>query len=249
MSITSILLFVLGLLAFYGLGMVTRKFLNKDVRDGLGAVEGSLLALFAFFLGFTFSISASKLESIRQASVDEANTIGTALLRTDLYGDSVQQNFKPLFSSYVDTRVVYFDADNTEEENDQLYQESLKKGNLIWEYVVNLNKHEKYSVETKLMVPAVNEMLDAVSTRNADINARLPQSIIFTLIALSFCSCFIIGFSSGRKSYHFLIDLIYILIIALTVNLILDASNPRSGFITTTKSNQMILDLQEQLKN
>ncbi len=252
METTSLLLFLGGLMVFYLLGTYSIRYLEKKKGvsfDNLDTVEGSLLALFAFFLGFTFSISASKLETIRASSIAESNAIGTTLLRTQLYEDSVQMHFKSLFKDYLQSRIEYFKPENDGESFQNQYKVSIEKGEKIWEYATKLQKTDQYVEESRLMLPALNEMIDSVSTRHSDILAKLPNSIIYTLYILSFCSTFIVGFSSKKKYMNQYIGLIYIIIVALTVNLIIDAGDPRSGFINTHKANEYIQEIYNELEH
>ncbi len=244
----NLLALFLGLILFYLLGYWTKKrFATKESSDKMdfGMVENSLLALFAFFLGFTFSISASKIKTVRVSSVEESNAISTALMRSELYGGEKSAKFHDLFRSYLEARIMYFD-DQTENIPMTL-QLTEEYGEQIWDYAKILFESDEYPNESKLMLPAINNMLDAVATRDSAINSTLPNSIIFTLYALSFCSCFIVGFSMNRKFITNFIGFIYILIITLTVNLILDAGDPRSGFINTKKANSQIKMIYEKL--
>ncbi len=236
------LLLIVGLIMFYMLGFWTkRQLVSKGVaseKTSFGTVEGSLLALFAFFLGFTFSISASKIETVRVTSIAEANAIGTAMLRIQLYDDATQNQLLKLYKPYLRARMLYFhdQADSValaSSETDRIGRE-------IWKLAVLKQKTGDYPAASRLMLPAINEMLDAVSTRDGAIRATLPPSIIWTLYILSFCSCFIVGFGMRKKFFNNFIGMIYIFIIALTVHLILDAADPRQGFINTKKANQAI---------
>ncbi len=233
---------IAGLILLYMLGFWTKRRLVQrglaSEKTGFGTVEGSLLALFAFFLGFTFSISASKIETVRVASVQESNAIGTALLRSQLYTSEIEDRFKILFKKYLEARVQYFD--NNEETVIQAMKLSENGAQNIWNLAKEIQKEGKYPEQSRLMIPAINDMIDAVSTRDSAINANLPKSIIWTLYALSFCSCFIVGFSMSKRLVTNFIGMIYVFIIALTVNLILDAGNPRDGFINTKKANNSI---------
>ncbi len=239
---------VIGLILSYMLGFWTKRQLvqkGNSEKTSFGMVESSLLALFAFFLGFTFSISASKIETVRVASVQESNAIGTALLRTQLYGAETASEFKSLFKNYLQARTRYFHEDP--EQVSQATKNTKRYGQNIWDFASDIHLTGNHVEASRLMLPAINDMLDAVSTRDSAIRATLPPSIIYTLYALSFLSCFIVGFSMKRKFWTNFIGMIYILIIALTVNLILDAGDPRRGFINTKKANQEIEELYNDL--
>ncbi len=111
---TIVIALLVVMILFHFLGYKAKHYLlqkNKiDVHDGFGTVESALLGLFAFFLGFTFSMSGERYDNRRATIVNEANAIGTAILRTDLYPDSIGKEFKKDFKVYLDIRLSYFDA-------------------------------------------------------------------------------------------------------------------------------------------
>ncbi len=246
-DIKNIVVLLIGLVLFYFLGMWLKKYLSQkgtNFHENFGTVEGALLALFAFFLGFTFSISASKIETVRITSIQEANAISTALLRTQLYDDAQQVEYKRKFKDYVKSRIDYFDNPDKKEET---LSATEKNGIEIWNYALDLRKKGEDENNFRLFGPSVNDMLDAVAIRDSAIESKLPNSIVWTLFALSFCSCFIVGFSMKSSVLNNMIGFTYIIIVALTVNLILDAGNPMEGFINTSKANEGIKAIYEKL--
>ena len=56
----------------------------KDREASVGSLVGALLALLAFMLGFTFSITASRYSERKHLVVDQAKYIATCYLRTSL---------------------------------------------------------------------------------------------------------------------------------------------------------------------
>src|SRR6187549_3529202 len=86
-----IFLFI-AMVAMVALGKIVGKFWYKEDAEPKGGVNSLLAALFALFgftLAFTFGMSGNRYESVRNIVVAEANNIGTAVLRADLYPDSV----------------------------------------------------------------------------------------------------------------------------------------------------------------
>src|SRR5688572_4700984 len=75
-----------------------------QVQEAMGSVEGSMLGVLSLLLGFTFSVAVSKYEARRHFTVDEANLIGTAILRCDMYPDSIRSPLLGDFKQYIETR-------------------------------------------------------------------------------------------------------------------------------------------------
>src|SRR3954471_6359725 len=95
--------FVLGILLFIGmiimvaLGRYAGRIWRKEEGEPTGGVNSLLAALFALFgfiLAFAFGMSGNRYENVRNIIVEEANDIGTAVLRADLYSDSVRNAFR-----------------------------------------------------------------------------------------------------------------------------------------------------------
>ncbi len=93
------LLFLMMILAFM-VGNRIRRYKErkgKMIEDkSIGALEGSLLGLLALLLSFTFSMSSSRHDRRVNIIIEEANDIGTAILRADLYPDSIRQAFEKI---------------------------------------------------------------------------------------------------------------------------------------------------------
>src|SRR5688572_7311196 len=82
-------------IAFYLLGHRIRiKVIEKNpdhANADLGAISGALLALLGLLLAFSFSMSNSRFDNRRKLVIEEANAIGTVILRTDIYPDSIRK--------------------------------------------------------------------------------------------------------------------------------------------------------------
>lgn len=68
---------------------------TKTDSDNSGILS-SLLGLLALILAFTFGMSGSRFETRKASLIDEANCIGTAILRADTYPDSLKNVFKKI---------------------------------------------------------------------------------------------------------------------------------------------------------
>jgi len=130
-SIIITLLLFIAMLIMDFIGFKTRASRNKknitEINSSLGPMEGALLGLLSLLLAFTFNLSASRYDSRRQTIIDEANDIGTALLRTDLYPDSTKKILRADFKEYIEARIEYFEVGNEEKK----IQAALNRSSLI----------------------------------------------------------------------------------------------------------------------
>src|SRR6478752_7173274 len=88
----------------YRLGRWRHARTEDEKETPVGAMVGSILALFAFLLAFTFGRAGSRFEARRQAILEEANAIGTTYLRTRLLAEPPRNESARLLRQYVDLR-------------------------------------------------------------------------------------------------------------------------------------------------
>jgi len=249
--ILSVLIFFLVLL-FNWFGFKFKKWhLEKypgRVPEDLGAVEGSMLGVMALLLGFTFSIAISKFETRRQITVEEANDIGTAILRCDMYPDSVRNPLRADFKEYVETRIAYYTVGNDEE---KIQEELVKSGEIsgrIWKRVALQAQNRDNIAVTAQMIPAVNAMIDIVTTRDASRISRVPRLVLFVLLGLVLISAFVLGSDYNGKKRNRILIFSYALAMTITLNLITDLDRPREGLINLNAIEKKMTDLRELVK-
>src|SRR5215217_7217776 len=104
-------LFCVMLLAiFFGSKLGTVRFEKHEDSAGNTTIVSALFGLLAFLLAVTFGMSGSRFDARRDAIINEANAIGTAVLRADLYQDTVRKVFRGEFKGYLQARINYYEA-------------------------------------------------------------------------------------------------------------------------------------------
>lgn len=234
-SFTIAIAMILIMLVFFYAGFRVKKiFVTRHKKfDGksFGAAEGSLLGLLALLLSFTFGMSSQKHDYRLEVIINEGNCIGTAILRADLYPDSIRNAFRHDFKAYVESRIEFSEAGLDTARIYRSLENSYAIQQLLWNRAISIGQDQSNFARTSQMVPALNAMIDIVNTRNAANVEKVPELIIYVLFLLCFTSAFMLGYSASIKP-----DLIivagFVLMISITIYLILDLDRPRSGTIT-----------------
>ena len=202
-----------------------------QVSESIGSIEGSILGVLGLLLGFTFSVAISKFEARRQLTVEEANNIGTAILRCDMYPDSIRSPLRANFKEYVESRIRYYEVGNDEHKIEEEIRKGEEISGRIWQKVAHYSKDPQYFVTSQQMVPILNEMIDIVTTRDAMRVSRVPTLTLWTLLLLLLMAAFLLGsdYKGHKRSTSLLIG--YALVMTLTMNLINELNHPRQGLI------------------
>ena len=215
-----------------------RKHYPNLTSTNIGFLEGALLGLLSLLLAFTFNKSASNYETRQDLLVGEANDIGTVFYRADLYNDSIQKQFKIEFKKYLSARIDYYQAGTDEKKIQNALQNASLISKRIWQIASRVSKQPDVQTRSMQMIPAINNMIDAVSKREAARIVRVPESIIWLLLFLTLVGSFIIGYASDSKKINYIILIIYSLMTVMTIYLILDLDRPRRGLIDTNLLHQ-----------
>lgn len=222
--------------------------LKKGIKSRPTETSG-LLALLFFLLAFTFGMSGDRYDSRRKIVIEEANDIGTAILRSDLYPDSTRALFRKDFKDYVETRISFYEVGANPKEilkTDSLSQVISSK---LWKRASNLSKDPANLAATQQMIPALNAMIDITTSRLAGEKAKVPQSILIMLFFLALISAFYNGYSEGRKGrIDWLIQIGFCLLVSLVILFTLDLDRPRRGFVNLDLPNQTIIDLRKNFE-
>lgn len=178
--VITLLLFTLMLVSSFA-GKLVGNYIGKKSPDEKTAETSALTALLFFLLAFTFGMSGDRYDSRRKIVIEEANNIGTAILRSDLYPDSTRILFRSDFKLYLEARIAYYQAGADTQaiaKADRLSQNiSLK----LWKRASSLAANPANLAATQQMIPALNDMIDVTTSRLAGEKAKVPQSIILML--------------------------------------------------------------------
>jgi hypothetical protein len=211
----------------YKIGLKKTKTDNKNAE-----ISSSLLGLLALILGFTFAMAGSRYDSRKDNLIEEANCIGTAFLRSDVYPDSLKNEFKKDFEAYIKSRRGYYLLDNDEAKLMVSLRESAAISNRLWSRATFYAKDKDYFIQSNMMLPALNAMFDSASKSNMVLNSNVPETIVYLLLAFSVVISFFIGYNSGlEKKINTKFMLGFCFLICIVIFITLDLDRPRRGLI------------------
>ena len=224
-----------------------KRFPNDEI-DNVGAIEGSLLGLMGLLLAFSFGAAASKYDIKRELIMQESNNIGTAILRCDLYPDSLRNILRANFKEYVETRIAYYEAADSESKNTEALQKGSDYSKKIWQLVANDSQNPGSNVRAIQMIPAVNSVIDIASTREATRTAKIPSVILFMLFLLMISSGFLVGYGQKSKKRNHVMTVAFAMMTTLALYLVIELDRPRHGIINLDSVEKQIIDLRSNFR-
>jgi hypothetical protein len=206
---------------------------TDGAKPTFSGIESSVFALYGLLLAFTFSGAPARLDARRHLIADEANVISNAYLRLDLLSPDSQPAMRQRFRDYVDARLAtYAKLPDIEAAEAELAKcETLQRE--IWtETLAAAAKPGSHPDAAKLLIPALNQMIDITTTRTTTAKIHPPFVIFALLFLLALVCSLLAGFgmaTNARRSWLHIGS--YALVAAITVFAILEIEYPRLGLL------------------
>ncbi|MBC6365411.1 hypothetical protein [Algoriphagus sp. AK58] len=244
------ILFVLLILAFFA-GYKTRQYkIQKSVNyinEEMGLISSTLLGLLALILAFSFGMANSRFDTRRSLAIEEANAIGTVILRAEVFPDSMRKELKLSLKNYLEERIAFNESGTDVEKILFHFNKSDELGKTIWKQISEYSRKDLVLVKTSEIIPALNEMIDLTTSRRAAGEANIPNSIQWFLIILCVFSTFLLGYERKNK-LDWIIVVGFSLMLSLTVFSIMDLDRPRFGLVTLEEENSKFIELRALFK-
>jgi hypothetical protein len=210
-------------------------------------VEGIVFSMLSLLMGFTFSVAIGKFETQRRVLVQEATYIRTAVLRSGMYPDSVHHQFQKDFKDYIEARIFYYTSPNSKTFIERTKQ-AMIISDRIWRLAIEESRKSTNFARTGQMIPALNNMMDIVTTREAERESHVPTLVLWVLLTFIVLGAFLLGADVSGRTRKRLPIFAYAFVMSLTLNLIIELSQPSTGLINFDAIQRRFVDLRELVK-
>lgn len=236
-SVLLVLLLFLGIFLVnelsFRLGRVIQARTTDEVKSLTGALQASILGLLALLLGFTFNMSMQRFDNRSVALIEEANAIGTVMLRSQLLPVEHQAETQTLLREYVQLRIAVSSIDLTQvalrQEQEKLIQQ---QQSLLWAMAIRAAETDPRAITTGAFITALTNMIDSQGKRNALLQRQVPEPVLLLLFLVFLASGGIIGYSAGLNGERMLMPTVLVsVLICLIVFLVIDLDRPKRGVI------------------
>jgi len=181
---------------------------------------------------------------------EEVNTVETAYLRLRLLPQEAQLGLQELFRRYVDSRLETYrrmpnmPAAKKEMANSKMLQDE------IWHQAVAATRLPNAHPDAgKLLLPALNNMIDMATIRTMALQNHPPRIIYGLLFALGLICALLAGYRIAvgpRRSWLHILG--FPVITVIIVHVMLDAEYPRAGLIRLETADQLLVKARDSTK-
>lgn len=204
----------------------------------------SVMGLLALLIGFTFSMAVQRFDERRQNVLDEANTIGTTYLRSQLLDQPYRAQLSNLLADYTDARIELAMARPGPKIGPLLAQSDRLVADLWTATVAAFPSMRPYDFSSTYL-ETMNGLIDMEAARRAGREAHVPSEVFLVLLLYQFMAAGVISYTlvgqGGQQTAAFLFFLFGIALL-----LVIDIDRPTSGGIT--ESQRPMLQLRAFIK-
>jgi hypothetical protein len=249
-----------GLLLFLGmlilletgrhLGVRRRPKESEGERSSLGIVESAVFALFGLMMAFSFSGAAARFGEKRMLIAEEANCVQTAYLRLHLLPPEAEGALQELFRRYVDSRLETYRALPNMQAAEWEMTKSKNLQQEIWAQAVSATRLPNSHPDAgKLLLPALNNMIDITTIRSMALRVHPPRIIYVLLFCLALICSLLAGYRMAGVQHQSWLHILSLTVFTVMIIFVaLDIEYPRTGLIRLEAADQLLVKAREAMK-
>jgi hypothetical protein len=230
-ALPSLVILLVGLSAVaWRMGFAPGRARSEKDKNG-GTIRSAVLALLGLLLGFSFAIAASRYEARRELLVEEANSIGTTLLRARLLPEPQAANVIQLLREYVPLRIEAHREAQFSERFASLRKHTIAIQERLWNETVAAAAQRPTPI-TASFIASLNETIDLEAKRIAAKRNHVPGAVWLLLFCVAGWGIWLTSYEAGAAVRHSILErYLFPLLIAIVIALITDIDTPRGGLI------------------
>ena len=242
-----LVMFVVSFAAMCVVSAAGLRLRDRSARAGnarsedLDVIASATLTLLALIIGFSFSMATNRYDQRKNFEENEANAIGTEVLRADLLPPADAAKVRVLLIAYLDQRILFYsNSDDTRQA--QINRTTDKLEAELWAAVRGPVTAQS-TPGTALALAGMNDVLNSRGYTQAAIWNRIPTAAWVLMVAIALCSNLLLGYGSRDSKAWRKLGLVLPLSVSISFLLIADIDAPQHGLIRVSPENLQSLAL------
>jgi len=198
--------------------------------DAFAAIQSAMFPILGLLLAFTFSLALSRFDARRNAVVNEANAISTAVARADVLDPADRRSLHSQLRAYTQVRIQFVEAASDQQAQDAATAESLDFQRAMWAIGTRAASSDARPQLISLLLQSLNDVVDASALEAAAAEAHIPDAILAILFAIAALTVGVAGFNAGLRGGRSTAFAMYALVLALVSTAIIDLDRPQTGW-------------------
>jgi hypothetical protein len=229
-----VLLLLVAAAAAVGLGVLLGRVVlrrRSEQAEGVGIIQAALFGIVGLLLAFGLSMALARFEERRIDMVDEANAIGTLMLRTSLLGEADREAANEILDLYTDAVVRYSEVVPGSDEFSTYNHEVEGLASELWSIGASAMDAHPEAHGPFLFVEALNDAFDVHGTRTAGLINQVPDEVSMLMLLASCAALAALGMHLSVVGRGLISSMIAALVVVSVLVVSLDLDRPHRGLI------------------
>jgi hypothetical protein len=222
---------------------------GADARVGVGAVDSVVYGLLALLIGFAFNGAAARFDARRHLVINQVSAMSTLWQRIDMLPNESQPAIRASFLRFVDNVLATTDAPPGTSEQKRAREAAWREEDVLWNLAVAACLGKDGERARMLVLPAINEVSDAVDEERMAQRLHPPMLVYVMLGIAALAGALFAGYAMSGASRR---NWMYIIGVAATIAaatfVILELESSRLGLIRIDSVDGSLHSLRARLK-
>ncbi|WP_250454656.1 hypothetical protein [Caballeronia sp. ATUFL_M2_KS44] len=228
-------LILMSAAAYLGARLRRARPMADDMREDFGIVQSAALTLLALVIGFSLSMAVGRYDQRKNLEEEEANAIGTEVLRAELLPAAQASAIRTLLARYTAQRIRFYQtADGDELQHINATTTELQTQ--LWTEARS-GASAQPSPLSALAISGMNDVINTQGYTQAAWWNHIPASAWALMVIIGFFCNVLIGYGTRSTNPGRRFLLIMPLIVSISFTLIADIDSPRNGLIRVSPQN------------
>ena len=222
---------ILALMIIFGFWIANRFYKQRNRSWSGSGIENAIIGLYALLLSFTLLLSGN-MQKERNTMVHRVADGAAQIKRASFFlpGD-MQLIIKEHLYKYLNLQINFYDRKILHRK--ELFKQIDSLNQQLWSelnhYVSDTSLKKE---DIKLLLPLYDQLNSSFYRLAYTYDERIPIIVMSLLIIGSWLIAVLVGFMNGLKKYHhYLVPIIFFVLVSLTIQAIRDLDNPYSGSV------------------
>lgn len=219
---------------------------RRPERHGsIGVIQAALFGMIGLLLAFGLSMAVDRYEHRRAATVEEANAIGTVILRARLLADPFRSESIAVLQRYTEVSVEFSETRPGSAANRAIDAEMADLFDELWSIAARVDASQPTENLSRLFIEALNEANDAHGVRVAGLDNHVPNEVAAVILFASCAALMALGLHLAMVGRGYVSSLVAALVVVGVLFVSYDLDRPTRGRIKVPDS--ALVSLRDQL--
>ena len=210
---------------------------RPERQGGIGVIQAALFGLIGLLLAFGLSMAVDRYEHRRATTVDEANAIGTVVLRARLLAEPFRSESIAVLQRYTEVSVEFSETRPGSAANRAIDE--------LWSIAGRVDASQPTGNLSRLFIEALNEANDAHGVRVAGLDNHVPNEVAAVILFASCAALMALGLHLAMVGRGYVSSMVAALVVVGVLFVSYDLDRPTRGRIKVPDS--ALVSLRDQL--